>query len=125
MSLESMRFFSMMTGKWEDNWDELLTLEEREKARQYHNTEHPPYFRLEFPTEETICYVGKKKQIYISPFGNVSPCSCLHSWYGNIHDKPLKEIWQEMSQSIHVTNSGQCPSNDPVFRNKYLKTAAL
>jgi MoaA/NifB/PqqE/SkfB family radical SAM enzyme len=68
------------------------------------------------------CPAGGEK-IYITPYGDVMPCACIHASYGNLRERSLQEIYKEMRQTpifrqgIH----GLClVAEDPVFSSTYM-----
>lgn len=58
------------------------------------------------------------KMLYIDPFGEVSPCVFVPMSFGNVRERPLAEIYEEMR--------GSFPSEDSCFLNKnFQEFAAL
>jgi len=44
------------------------------------------------------CPAGVEK-IYITPYGDVMPCACIHASYGNVRERPLGEIYADMRRT--------------------------
>ncbi len=68
------------------------------------------------------CPAGVEK-IYITPYGDVMPCACIHASYGNVRERPLEEIYAEMRRTPMFRNGvhGSClVAEHPVFSKTYL-----
>jgi len=63
--------FPMATGCWYKAADILLTEEEKERVRALGDSK---FVHVELPTYESKCNITKKRSIYVSPEGDVSPC---------------------------------------------------
>jgi len=44
------------------------------------------------------CPAGVEK-IYITAYGDVMPCACIHASYGNVRERPLEEIYADMRRT--------------------------
>lgn len=71
-----------------------------------------------------LCKTGR--MFYVSCYGDVQPCYAIPISFGNIREKPLKEILESMQKYIkqyglNTKTSIQCVANDEGFRAKYLK----
>ncbi len=44
------------------------------------------------------CPAGGEK-IYITPYGDVFPCACIHASFGNVRDRSVREIYEEMRRT--------------------------
>ena len=96
----------------------LLNLSEREEVRKL--ADHR-FVHIELPTERTRCNVACKKSLYVSPIGDVTPCPFMPFSFGNTRERTLKEIWGEICEKLPTPKPGDCPMNDPEFREKYIE----
>ncbi len=70
---------------------------------------------------------GGTRWMYASPYGDISPCDFNHYIFGNIRERPLHEIWDEMSSTEPFDKStwGGCKLRQARFRKgpfeKYIK----
>ncbi|MCL4233702.1 MAG: radical SAM protein [Deltaproteobacteria bacterium] len=75
------------------------------------------------------CPAGIEK-LYISPYGEVMPCPFIHVTFGNVLQRSVKDIWNEMTgtEPFHEVQEG-CPvAENPTFFVQYLsplKTAEI
>ncbi len=114
----------ILTGKIMHAEEELFTEEETEKLRSYlkpnkvyWEVEHIDHKKTPF-----MCSAKLKKYFYISSFGDVQPCCYLPIVFGNIHNRPLKDIIKEMhSSDVYDGDVWQCPMNNKKFREKFFK----
>lgn len=62
-------------------------------------------------------------KVYISPYGEVQPCWAVPINFGNIREKPLKDIFKLMKEYDFNTNTKSygCIANDSGFRTAHLK----
>jgi len=71
---------------------------------------------------EEGCPAGGEK-IYLTPYGDVMPCACIHASYGNVRERPLREIYAEMRETP-IFRKGVRPAclvaEHPVFAERYL-----
>jgi len=112
--------FPMVSGKWADSVDRLLTREEEDYVRKISLEYDSKYVVVELPRSDTICRAQKKLQLYVSPYGDVSPCSPLLNTYGNIRQEPLEDLWNRLRTQFTEITPGVCPVNAPSFRTKYM-----
>ncbi len=105
-----MILFPAAAGNWQGMPEVLLTMEEREKVRSLYN---PPFVIMEFPREDTRG-TGGRSFVYITPYGDVTPCPFLQDSYGNVRDVTLKEALRRLRSErtpVTVCGSGQCMMN--------------
>jgi MoaA/NifB/PqqE/SkfB family radical SAM enzyme len=70
------------------------------------------------------CPAGGEK-IYITPYGDVLPCACIHATYGNLRQRPLRDIYAEMRRTPIFrkgTHRLCLVAEDPVFSTQYIDT---
>jgi len=74
--------------------------------------------------EPSTCLAHKKKGFYVSPYGEVQPCSFVPHSFGNIRDEQIgtiiKRMWKHKMFNIK-RNPRECVINNKEFREKYLK----
>lgn len=80
-------------GCWERNYELMLTDEDRSVLREI--MRQHPHVRTDFESNWVVSGCGAlKEKIYISPYGDVLPCSFIHISFGNVRDEPLEAIWR-------------------------------
>ena len=57
---------------------------------------------------------------YVSPYGDVMSCDFNHASFGNILEKPLYQIWDELTslEEFRHAKWGGCKIKDSLFRNR-------
>gem|GEM_PF-858096 len=68
------------------------------------------------------CGARGRRLLYISPHGNVQPCSYVPIVFGNIKEIPFIEIINKMHRSdilSYGSDSLDCPTNSINFQNRY------
>ncbi|MBT6691003.1 radical SAM protein [Candidatus Parcubacteria bacterium] len=62
---------------------------------------------------------GGTSYFYASPYGDISPCDFNHAGFGNILQKPLYKIWDELSTHPHFSQATWqgCKMKDSEFLN--------
>lgn len=114
------------SGKWLHDVDVRLTPEEEEKLRGI--AEFPMVYRdFHFQTQESSqCRgIAAGQYAYVSPLGDVQPCSFMPLTSGNIRQEPLKEILERMWRHPMYAESclaEECPMLSDEFRGKYIDT---
>ena len=84
-------------GKWKNNHDMILRGDDRqylEKIMERYpmtSTDH------EVGRNALGCPAGMEK-IYITPYGEVTPCPFIHISFGNVREQPLREIINNMRE---------------------------
>ena len=71
------------------------------------------------------CPAGVEK-VYISPYGDVMPCTFAHISFGNLTERPLAVIWEEMSgrAPFNKIHDRCLAGEDPEFQRIYLDPVA-
>jgi len=107
--------FPMATGCWYKATDILLTEEEKERVRALGDSK---FVHVELPDYKSSCNVIKKRSIYISPEGDVSPCPFIPYSTGNIKNHDLEEIWNAFKKKFNLSYNADCPMNDRKVREE-------
>jgi MoaA/NifB/PqqE/SkfB family radical SAM enzyme len=110
-----------MVGGWADR-DEWYTEEDR---RQFRDLLRLPGVRWEGSSNyfRQGCPAGVEK-IYITPYGDVMPCACVHASYGNVRERPLEDIYVEMRRTPIFrggVHAGCLVAENPLFSRTYLE----
>jgi len=98
---ESKKIFLLIcdsadVGGWEGQGEKMMTCEERDNAlrellRHPWARHHQIYnFRM-----REGCPAGTEK-IYVTAYGDVTPCDLIHESYGNVFTDGLKKPWEKM-----------------------------
>jgi MoaA/NifB/PqqE/SkfB family radical SAM enzyme len=107
-------------GKWTGETAPLLTPEDR---KEFYALTRRPHMRWEGCSNylQEGCPAGIEK-IYISPYGDVMPCTFLHISFGNLREEPLAKVWRRMLAGgpFDRIHDG-CPvAEDPAFQKEIL-----
>ena len=82
------------SGKWLGCPQVVLSEQEKSKL---HKLLDPLYVYIEGVCNKfTECNAVAKKLFYVSPCGEVQPCSFVPVYFGNIRKEPLSDIWNRM-----------------------------
>lgn len=117
-------FFPIAVGRWDSSFDQVLTHEEREKVRQYHDLKR---VYLELPTSRTNCCSYEELLLYVTAQGDVTPCPFVPFSLGNLKDHSLADIWQSYVDRLKLESRGFCPMNNPETREdlkRYVQNVA-
>ena len=97
-------------------WDEATIVGEPERARlrqlqDRYNRDGRATGRMtvnylgHFESGEHFGCNAGNKMVYIDAFGEVSPCVFTPITFGNIRERPLREIWKEMTAAFQPSSS--------------------
>lgn len=117
-------FFPVAVGRWDLAFDRVLSDEEREKVRKLQDL---TFVHLELPTRRTNCCSFDKLVLYMTPYGDVTPCPFVPFAYGNLRDRPLEELWKRFTTGLDLKSPGFCPMNEERTREelkRYVETVA-
>lgn len=109
-------------GRWRDRQDMFLTDDDQDFLREL--TEKSPYVRTDLHANNGIYGCGAvKKNLYITPYGDVTPCPFLHVAIGNVLNEPLAEIRRRGLENPYFGEYHQkcLISNDRDFIDRYLR----
>jgi AdoMet-dependent heme synthase len=114
--------FPVPLGRFSEKNNQVLTGDERNKARELLRYRHTT---MESPKENTNCKAGITK-VNVLPNGNVTPCVFVPIPYGNIRTVCFSDIWKQMRQYPRAFKiKGQCPVCDPAMNNRIFETAGV
>jgi MoaA/NifB/PqqE/SkfB family radical SAM enzyme len=124
--LEVFLFDVIPTGRLNGQRDRLLTDREAEQIVEFRRmyTSRPDYPRIVHQTMfASIAYPcvaegcpAAMVQLHVRANGDVSPCDFTPCSFGNIRERPLKEIWDTMAASaLYAQPSARCRLSRPDF----------
>jgi MoaA/NifB/PqqE/SkfB family radical SAM enzyme len=89
---------SASVGGWEGQSEKMLTREQRNEALM-DLLKHPRarHHNLYNFRGRQGCPAGVEK-IYITAYGEVTPCDLMHESFGNVLQEPLEGIWRKMCE---------------------------
>jgi MoaA/NifB/PqqE/SkfB family radical SAM enzyme len=102
-------FFPAAAGRWNDAADQLLSDEEKNQvwALQDLGCVH-----VELPGPQLTCCVFEKSLLYVSAYGDVTPCPFVPYAMGHVQEHTLSEIWQRFCEEPMAAHRGDCVLND-------------
>jgi len=105
LNVKEMRLiFPSATGSWAGHTDEILRADELELHKEfkikYSKKQSGPIVTslAHLESEEMFGCTAGYNFLYIDSTGEICPCDLTPLSFGNIKNKPLKEIWMEMEQ---------------------------
>ncbi len=81
---------------------EHFHLEESEGISYRVDFQDPTFVHMELPTARTRCDVIIKRSPFISPSGDMMPCSFVPHVPGNRRNLPLEEIWRRHTSALKL-----------------------
>lgn len=76
--------------------------------------------------KERYCAALRRKFFHISCYGEVQPCPFVPVTFGNVRERPLKEILERMFvHPMFSAGYAGCLMNNPDFRRTYIEPAQL
>ncbi|OGW18894.1 MAG: hypothetical protein A3G93_12520 [Nitrospinae bacterium RIFCSPLOWO2_12_FULL_45_22] len=126
---EVIFFDTLPAGRFRDNYEGLLTMEDKEVIRDFTNkylydTQYPGIITQAWINHPkgSGCFAGNE-QFYITAYGDVCPCDFTPLSFGNIREAELKDICDKMlKHEEYREKRAHCRVQDPIFRSKYLST---
>lgn len=124
---EVIFFDTLPAGRFRDNYEGLLTKEDKEVIRAFTNkhlydTQYPGIIAQAWINHPkgSGCFAGNE-QFYVTAYGDVCPCDFTPLSFGNIRQASLKNIWDKMlKHEEYREKRDHCRLQDPLFRSKYL-----
>ena len=107
-------FFPMAVGRWDAAFDQVLTDEERAAVRALQDLS---MVHIELPTPRTLCCAHAKDVLYVTAYGDVTPCPFVPYVIGNIRDHALSHVWRRHCAELNLACRGACPMNFPDHRD--------
>jgi len=110
------------TGRWASHTDDVLTSDDLKRLEKFHREknriEGPRVTSLPYLLGEKMfgCFAGRR-WIHIDASGKAFPCAYMPLSFGNIKEKSLKEIWEEMSGYEWFSRKCSCQMKDSDFRH--------
>ena len=95
MGIDLNLLFASPVGRWTEKEETMMMEEDFEWVKK--NLLIAPHVRWEGYSSymRTGCPAGREK-IYVTAYGDVTPCDFIQISFGNIRSEPLKAIWQRM-----------------------------
>ena len=100
-------------GRWDGDFDQTLTEEEKAKIRALQET---TFVHMELPTQQTLCGIVRKGVLFVSPRGDVTPCPFVPFIFGNVREHSVQDIWRRHCEQLWLVRAGDCPMNAPEDR---------
>ena len=120
-------FDCIPSGRFLKNTELILTDDDREKIialyDKYHEGDYPigvvAMSKVNSP-EGAGCF-GAYAQFYMTAYGDINPCDFNPISFGNIREKPIELIWNQMiSHPDFKTHHKTCRMQTPSYRAKYI-----
>lgn len=113
------------TGRWIDHEEEVLHGSDREKLDRFikstRGREGPRVMSIPHIMKTTGCFAGRK-WLHITPKGEVWPCACIPTSFGNIKSEKLSTIWKKIrNHEAYRKFNENCLMRNPGFRERYIK----
>ncbi len=109
-------------GRWKGNAEMVIRGDDLEYLKQ---------LKQQYPMTTTDREVGRNKigcpagmeKIYVTPYGDVTPCPFIHIGFGNVKDMSLKDIVGRMRQVPHFSKyQDHCvAAEDPDFQKDVMQ----
>ncbi len=100
--------FPIISGRWEQ--DKAKEFSEEEKRLVIDNIDYSFVFiegAYSVKNKKKVCQSLSGKMFNISPYGDVQLCVTFTDGFGNVKDKPLKDVLNRMySHSTYIKNKG-------------------
>ncbi len=113
-------FFPMAVGRWEGATDEMLSAEDRARARELQDL---TFVHVEVPTPRSTCPLFMRSLLYVSAIGDVTPCPFVPYVLGNIRERPLRDVWLRHCAQLNFDYKDDCVLNDGPWREKLARHA--
>jgi MoaA/NifB/PqqE/SkfB family radical SAM enzyme len=106
-------FFPIAAGRFADSPEELLTPEERAKVRAMQDV---TCVHCEIPSPRCTCCVFSRTLLYVSPYGDVTPCPFVPYTMGSLLQHSLAEVWRRNCELLDFEVRDDCFMNYPKAR---------
>lgn len=120
--VHELSFYEIVpTGRWIDRDKDILSPEHHcvlDDFVERRSNGPLKVFSIPQVMKTTGCFAGRR-WLHVTPQGNVLPCACIPLQYGNIHDEPLKRIWERI-QKTGLYRSPTCLMRDDIFRAEHI-----
>ncbi len=100
---------SAAVGRWAEEQEKMMTCAQRNRALEelmmHPNARHHNMYNFRM---KVGCPAGLEK-MYITAYGDVTPCDLIHRSFGNILKEDLRTIWNRMrSNPLYAQKSYDC-----------------
>ena len=102
-------FFPIASGRWETAFDQVLNAEERARARGFQDL---TFAYSELPTAKSLCVHLHKLILYVTAYGEVTPCPVAPFVIGSLRRQPLKKLWRQYAAQLDLEFHDDCPLNN-------------
>lgn len=106
-------FFPMAVGRWNGEYDKVLTDEERRQVRDLQDLN---FVHIELPKKSTPCCTYDGEVLHITARGDVTPCPFVPLPFGNVRNTPLNVLWNRYIKGMRLESYGECPMNSSQSR---------
>ncbi len=111
-------FFPIASGRWEFAFDQVLNAEERARVRKFQDL---TFVYSELPTERSLCVHLNKLILYVTAYGEATPCPVARYVIGDIRSHSLADLWHRYCAQLKLEFRDDCPLNNArereVFRD--------
>jgi len=114
-------FFTLLSGHLFNKFEENFSVADRNAIRKKYLFQKPIVFEFPSETLASRCNGGGREHICVMPSGDVTFCPPVPYSYGNVKEKPLREIFLDIAkdyEKLAPCTCGQCPVNFPEYRKK-------
>jgi MoaA/NifB/PqqE/SkfB family radical SAM enzyme len=123
VGVHELSFYEIVpTGRWIDHKKDILLPHHHlmlDRFVKQRSSGAVKVFSIPHVMNITGCFAGRR-WLHVTPHGDVLPCACIPIPYGNIHNEPLKDIWQKI-QKTGLYRANSCLMRDNAFREKYIE----
>ncbi len=102
-------FFPAATGRWRGASDQVLSDEQK---KQVWDLQDLGRVHVELSGPQRTCCVFEKSLLYVSAYGDVTPCPFVPYVMGHLRTHSLSEIWQRFCAEPIDPFRGDCVLND-------------
>jgi MoaA/NifB/PqqE/SkfB family radical SAM enzyme len=108
-------FFPAAAGRWNDAFAQLLNDEEKNQVWALQDLR---CVHVDVPGPRLTCCMFEKSLLYVSAYGDVTPCPFVPYAMGRVQEHTLSEIWQRFCEEPMAAHRGDCVLNDTQGRKQ-------
>jgi MoaA/NifB/PqqE/SkfB family radical SAM enzyme len=127
LGVHELSFYEIVpVGRWSSHADEVLTSADIKKLETFHKTKNkssgPRVTALPYLLGPKMfgCFAGRR-WIHVDASGEALPCAYMPLSFGNIKQKSLVDIWNDMSKYKSFKGRCACQMKDPAFRKSHVE----